>query len=234
MRARRWSWLWGGALLAAGATSVQGQLQAGPTLLELRGGAEATRLMLSNPGEREVAAQIQIFAWSQVEGEDRLTETEDIGVSPPIVRVPAGGEQLIRLVRLGAPAGGEDRPYRVVVEELPLDDLPATGRVEMRMRYVIPLFDRALGATPPALHCGWDPAATVLQCRNDGGQPAQLGATRLVGADGRETVLSDGLFGYVLPGSMREWVVEDGPDSVPDRLTTHLNGRPLTVPVGGR
>lgn len=230
---RRWWWAAVALLVGAHASALEGQLQAGPTLLELRGEAGATRLTLSNPGEAPVAAQIRVYRWVQIAGDDHLIETEAIGVSPPIAQIPAGGEQLVRLVRLGGAPDSADVPYRVVVEELPPPGPAAGGRVEMRMRYVIPFFDRWAASTPPELSCRWAQGGPLLRCVNQGEQPAQLGATDLVDADGGRRVLSEGLFGYVLPGSTREWALDALPEPRPTALATRLNGRPLTVPVGG-
>lgn len=231
----RRAWRWVFATLIAGALPAvaEGQLQAGPTLIELRGEAGATRLTLSNPGQAEVAAQVRVYRWLQVDGADQLIETDDVGVSPPIVQVPPGAEQLVRLVRLGSPPDSADVAYRVVVEELPPPGPPASGRVEMRMRYLIPFFDRWAGSSPPDLDCGWVDDGAALVCTNRGDRPAQLGATRLVSSDGSEVVLSEGLFGYVLPRSTRRWPVDGPLRAAPAALDTRLNGRPLTVAVGG-
>ncbi|WP_405286847.1 fimbrial biogenesis chaperone [Gaopeijia maritima] len=230
---RRWWFAAVVLLLGAQASAAEGQLQAGPTLLELRGEAGATRLTLSNPGETAVAAQIRVYRWLQIGGDDHLVETEAIGVSPPIAQIPPGGEQLVRLVRLGGVPDSADVPYRVVVEELPPPGPAASGRVEMRMRYVIPFFDRWSASVPPELSCRWGLGGSVLECANRGEQPAQLGATHLVDAEGGRRVLSEGLFGYVLPGSTREWAIDPLPEPRPTLLATRVNGRPLTVPVGG-
>ncbi|HRP87670.1 MAG TPA: fimbria/pilus periplasmic chaperone, partial [Gammaproteobacteria bacterium] len=89
------------ALLPAGHAFARGQLQARPTLVELAPGNQAGRLVLANTGDAPVAAQVRVFAWSQVDGEDRLADTNEIAISPAIVRIPPGGEQVVRVVRLG-------------------------------------------------------------------------------------------------------------------------------------
>lgn len=228
------------ALLAAPGHSMQGRLQAGPTLLEVDTRAGATRLTLRNTGDAPVGAQVRVFTWDQVDGEDTLTPTDDFAVSPPISEVPAGGHQVVRLVRLQGGAGVQDRTYRVVAEELPRrpDDGTSEARstVAMRMRYVIPLFDRADGAPPAQVSCALtsETGRWRLTCRNTGGRAAQLGATRLRDADGLDLALSQGLFGYVLPGRERSWRVDEAAlrdVHGPVRLETHVDGKPATLPV---
>jgi fimbrial chaperone protein len=220
------------ALLPAGHALARGQLQARPTLVELVPGQQAGRLLLSNTGDAPVAAQVRVFAWSQADGDDRLADTTAIAVSPAIVRIPAGGEQVVRVVRLGDAPAGRDASYRLVVDELPGPADQAASGIEVRMRYLVPLFVRAPGAAEPALHCTL--AGPRLACRNDGGRPAQLGASRLVDAGGERKTLTDGLFGYLLPGSGRHWDVERGQLAGLDgalTLETQINGKPGSVPV---
>lgn len=220
-------------LLASAAASARGELQAGPTLLELQPGATSTRLRLGNSGDVPVAAQIRIYAWIQEGGEDRLTETDAVVASPPIAEVAADGEQLVRLVRTGPqPAADRDEAFRVVVDELPGPPDDAGTGVRVRMRFVLPLFVRASVAVAPDLSCRLLAGGTRLACRNAGGQAAQLGASRLVAGDTGQT-LSEGLFGYVLPGSERQWALPKDRPALAGALTldTIINGQPATVAV---
>lgn len=220
--------------LLARPTGAAGQLQAGPTLLEIGPQATSTGLILRNAGDTPVAAQVRVYAWSQPEGADLLVPSDDIAVSPPILEVPAGGEQVVRVVRLIPPVSGRDRSYRVVVDELPQAEGGGRGHVNLRLRYVIPAFLRAPGAPPPTVACRIAGGGTHLACENHGGRAARFGASRLLTDRGEVLVLSDGLFGYVLPGSHRAWVL---PEVRPElhgpalQLETSLNGQPATLEV---
>lgn len=219
------------ALLPVGHALARGQLQARPTLVELVPGQQAGRLVLANTGDAPVAAQVRVFAWTQADGDDRLADTTAIAVSPAIVRIPAGGEQVVRVVRLGEAPAGRDAAYRLVVDELPGPQDDATG-IEVRLRYLVPLFVRAPGTAAPDVHCTL--AALRLACRNEGGRPAQLGASRLADAGGDTKPLSEGLFGYLLPGTGRHWELDAGRLAGLDgalTLETQINGKPGSVPV---
>lgn len=213
---------------------AQSGLQAGPTLLELSSGGTSTRLTLGNTGDKPVAAQIRVFAWTQQDGEDRLLPSDRLVASPPIVEVPAGGEQLVRVVLAGPAAEGQDLAFRVVVDELPDDEAQGESGVKVRMRYLIPAFVRASGATEPDLRCRLDQGDTRLACRNAGGRPAQLGATTLSDATGKTLSLSEGLFGYVLPSGERHWAMPAERPAFatgPLKLETLLNGQSASVVV---
>jgi fimbrial chaperone protein len=223
--------------LACAANAAAGQLQAAPTLLEIGPESAATRLILGNTGHESIAAQVRVYAWSQVSGEDRLVPTDQLVVSPPIAELPAGSEQVVRVVRLGPAASERDQTFRVVVDELPRDGIGGDSTVKLRLRYVLPLFVRGPNVRPPSLTCTITSNGAQLACENSGGRAAQLGASRLVDEDGRTQNLSDGLYGYVLPASRRIWQVSaDGPALTGPalKLETRLNGQPATLAVDRR
>jgi fimbrial chaperone protein len=224
------------AVAVAGAAHARGQLQTRQTGIDLPSGARAGRLVLANTGDAPVAAQIRVYAWTQEGGEDRLEPSDALVASPPIVEIPAGGEQLIRLVRPTAATVPREQAYRVVVDELPGD--PAEGQgsaVTVRMRYLLPLFVRAADPAPAAVQCHVE--ADALACRNHGGQAAQFGATRLVDAGGRATEITRGLLGYVLAGSERRFPLDAAglaAFGTPSKLEVSLNGQPTTLELGPR
>ena len=216
--------------LSALPSPAWGQLQAGPTLLEIAEGG-STELLLRNTGDEDVAAQVRVYAWSQPGGEDQLVPSDAVAISPPIAELAPATQQIVRLVRIQAAPSDRDGTYRIVVDELPRDEASGSSRVALRMRYVIPLFVRAPGAAPPSLTCGLEEGGTRLACDNSGGRAAQLGASRLVGADGGDLALSEGLFGYVLPANRRIWTLTGAPPGGTLRLETRLNGQATTLPV---
>jgi len=216
--------------LAAPAAMAKGQLQVGTTLIELPAGAKATHFSLLNTGDEPLSAQVRVYAWVQADGDDRLAPTRALVLSPPISTIAAHGEQVIRVIASALPGGQRDATYRVVVDELPGKEA-APGRIEFRMRYVVPLYARASTATAPALDCRLE--ATALTCVNTGGQAAQFGATRLTGS-GSAYSMGSGLFGYVLPGATRRWVLDAARIAAlgqPRTLETRLNGQPATLPL---
>ncbi len=216
---------------ATGAAHARGQLQTRQTSIDLSPGARAGRLVLANTGDAPLAAQVRVYAWTQDGTDDQLQPSNALAVSPPIVEIAPGGEQLIRLVRADAAPVERERAYRVVIDELPGD--PHTGEgsaVNVRMRYLLPAFVRTADPAPAALHCRVESAA--LACRNDGGRAAQLGASRLVDAQGRKAELTPGLLGYVLAGSQRAFPLDAAKLAgvgTPVTLEVSLNGQPATL-----
>lgn len=222
--------------VAVGEAHARGQLQTRQTGIDLPSGTRAGRLVLANTGDEPVAAQIRVYAWTQPDGEDRLEPSDRIAASPPIVEIAPGTEQLIRLVRPGDAPLAEEHAYRVVVDELPgSGDEDAGSAINMRMRYLLPMFVRAADAAPVALQC--HVAGSELVCHNSGGRAAQLGATRLVSSDGREVEITPGLLGYVLAGSTRRFPLDTATLAAlgsPAKLQVRLNGQPATVDLTTR
>lgn len=219
--------------LPAGHAIARGQLQARPTLVEVSPGNRAGRLVLANTGDAPMTAQVRVFAWSQAGGEDRLADTDQIALSPAIVKIPAGGEQLVRVVLVDPSTASTDQSFRLVVDELPSPATEQDAAIELRLRYLIPLFVRAAGADAPVVQCNL--AVGELSCSNSGGRPARLGATRMVDAGGGSAItLTEGLFGYILPGSTRTWALDAASLTQLDaglRLETQVNGQSAVVPV---
>jgi fimbrial chaperone protein len=218
--------------LTASSVGAKGNLQVRPTLIELPPKKAAGRIVLANTGDEPMLAQVRVYAWTQQEGEDRLAASDQIVLSPPLVKIAPGGEQVVRFVRQGTAVVGQDQSYRLIVEELPNAKTSQDTTVSIRLRYVMPLFVRAAGASPVALTCRL--LAASLSCTNTGGQAAQLGRTQLVDHQGRTRELSAGLFGYVLPGSLKQWPLDPAHVSslgADLRLETQLNGKPFSVPV---
>ncbi|GGB28487.1 hypothetical protein GCM10011380_17640 [Sphingomonas metalli] len=177
----------------------------------LRPGETATAIWLENKGDAPVTLQVRTFGWSQPAGEDRLDAQDRLVASPPIATVAPGARQLVRLIRR-APAGPAAPPvesaYRLIVDELPPPPAPAVdgavqARLQVQMRYSIPLFAYAAAPAAPALgaQVTTGPAGRMLTIHNDGTTHARLTDLRLIGTGGRETMLRAGLVGYVLAGA---------------------------------
>lgn len=221
-------------VVATGTAHARGQLQTRQTGVDIAAGDRAGRLVLANTGDAPVAAQIRLYAWTQDGHDDQLVPSTGMVASPPIVEIPAGSDQLIRLVRPSAAPPAQELAYRAVVDELPgPPDTDAGAAIAMRMRYLIPVFVRAADAAPPQLHCHVE--GSELACRNSGGRAAQLGTTVVVDAGGSRYEVTAGLLGYVLAGSARRWPLDAARLAAlgsPRTLEVRLNGEPARVELG--
>lgn len=211
-RRRCWRALWAALLLAMSAGVGAASLQVSPTTVEVSAARNAAGLTLTNHGDQPLTVQVRVFRWTQADGEDVLAPGSDLAISPPMLTLPAGGEQLVRIVRLGPPPT-QETAYRVVVDELPLDRDDGAGSPGLRfvLRYSIPVFLAPAGdsATAPTLHAQVAAPADgrAFHLENIGNGRAQVSDLAYVADDGGRQVIAAGLSGYVLPGQRRSWML---------------------------
>jgi fimbrial chaperone protein len=217
----------------AGAAS----LQISPVSINLRAGQGASGISLQNQGEAPVYGQVRVYLWQQQGGDDVLTPTQEVVASPPIIQIGPKASQIIRLVRRAEAAPAGELAYRILIDEIPREDAPASNGVDIRLRYSVPMFvlpadERGVPALEWRLFRkdgNW-----MLRVRNKGGLHAQIGALALADAGGKEHVLAQGLFGYVLAGQVREWRLPLAGDVKLDGALTvkaMINARALTAPA---
>lgn len=133
-------------LLFSGYTAASG-LQVTPVTLTLEQTQRAEGIWLSNSGDSPINAQVRVFRWSQSSYKDQLAASQGLVISPPMLTIPPGGKQLIRVIRTGSPAKVEDA-YRLSINELPQS---AAKKITCSLSCIIPspsLFNRRASPTP--------------------------------------------------------------------------------------
>lgn len=246
LRARWLAWLLMAAVTPAAAWDSTVLLW--PTNLQIERGEQATGLWLENRGAQPARLQVRVFGWVQRDGENVYAEQSRVLATPPMLSIPPGRRQMVRLSLLGnvpAPADmpASEQAFRVLVDEIPAGAAPVpsgTG-VRFQFRYSLPLFvhgpgvdDRAgdgpgeggrSGDTAPALrwHLAEQGGQRWLQVENRGAVRARLTDVGF-GAAGASDV-SDGLLGYVLAGSQARWALPPGARPGPV-LRASVNGAP--------
>lgn len=197
----------------AAAAGHAASLQVAPTLVTVPAQRTAEGLVLSNSGADTLHAQVRVFRWTQQNGEDVLTPTQDIALSPPMLEIPGGGTQLVRIVRIGPPPqNGTEASYRMLVDELPIEQSAEEGAgLRFVLQYSIPVFLSPAGdaTVAPTLRArlrdeGGRPA---LELANRGNGHAQIADLAFVANDGTRFDIAEGLAGYVLPGNRRRWTL---------------------------
>lgn len=203
-----------GLLLGAGLALTGGAwasgLQVAPVSLTLAAAQTADGLWLSNTGTDMLHAQVRVYRWTQAGGEEQLTPSQELVISPPMLGIGAGDRQLVRVIRVGAPADGGtvEGAYRLAIDELPLDQADKKG-LQFVLHYSVPVFVEPPGkaSVAPVLH--WqlqhDGEQVVLVVANSGDGHAQLADLSYVDQSGRRTPVAGGLLGYVLPGATMHW-----------------------------
>lgn len=189
--------------------------------------------------------QVRIFRWSQRDEGDRYENQQDVQPSPPVVTIPPGERQMIRLTAVSVPRPAGESAYRIVVDEIPTRSDKAVGGsgpdrnafgIRLQMRYSIPLFvyggpsDDEAGSGDKHgfnLRCTLldRPDGKRVQVTNSGTAHARLVDVAFL-VNGRDMPVAEGLLGYVLPGSSMSWPVPNG--------ATGREPPTMAAPNGGR
>jgi fimbrial chaperone protein len=114
-----------------------------PIFLEFAPARGTATVEVTNYGP-PTTVQVRLFGWAQQGDEDRLSPTADLMASPPIFDIATDQIQVVRLM-LRRPADATERPYRLLVDEIP----PAgqARQVVMALRFSIPVI---IAGTAPA------------------------------------------------------------------------------------
>jgi fimbrial chaperone protein len=202
------------ALLAPGIAAAQTALRVEPLMVDVSSPAQASSVTLQNNGASELTLQLRVYEWSQVDGEDRLTPTDEVVASPPIARIAPGSNYTVRIARtVGAAASGTEKAYRLWLDELPPETAlrDGGGEVGIRLRFDLPVFfhgtDDDANLTWSARREGPD---VVLEAANTGRRHARIEGLQLQGRGGTSVSFGQGLNGYVLAGSTRRWTAPVG------------------------
>ena len=187
--------------LAAPNIACAGAISIAPVTLDVVAQADAaTSLTVTNAGTTSVNVQTRVMRWTQVDGKDQLSATDDVAISPPIIQIPAGREQIIRVVRLNTqPVAGEEA-YRILVDELPASARAPSTSVNLIVRQSIPVFFRAPQATIGSLSFGVSQTreGETAVASNDGDVHRKITSLTIKDSAGMPRYSKSGLVGYVL------------------------------------
>lgn len=219
------------ALWTVCGTAAASGLQVSPVSLTLEARQNAAGLWLSNTGDNVVHAQVRVYQWTQA-GEDHLTPSRNLVVSPPMLQLAPGGKQLVRVIRVGPPpAGTAEDAYRIAVDELPIQTADRKG-LEFVLHYSIPVFVEPTGKSEVAPDLQWslqrEGPRAALVVSNTGTGHAQLADLVFTDRAGQRTEIARGLLGYVLPHSTMHWELKSAPGVFANggTLEARINGKP--------
>ena len=184
------------------APALAGVFSVTPVRIFMKPRDRAVAITLVNEGDTPVALQADIHAWSQgPDGADQLVLTEDMILSPPIIKLAPRTRQVVRLALLKPADASRELTYRMIVREIPEAVAPQSNSMEVPIALALnmPVF-----ITPPiakrSLSCDAVRAGDQVQalCSNTGSAYAQIREIQLRRG---EQVLGRFEGGnYILPG----------------------------------
>jgi fimbrial chaperone protein len=203
------------ALLALPASA--GEFTIMPVRIFMTARDRAIAITVTNEGNEDIVMQADLFSWKQKpDGSDDLALTEDLVLSPPILKLAPKSRQVVRLARLTPPPASGQQTYRLIMREVP-EAKPSTElRVQVALAFSLPIFITAPGAKR-TLQCAPQrtaPDAVNVVCENSGNAYAQVRALELVSAAGQKLAGRD-TGGYILPNIKRAFDVKKADGRIP-------------------
>lgn len=196
------------ALAALGAQA--GSFQVNPIRVEISKGATTAAIVVRNDGDDAIVIQASVVGWTQDNGQDVYTPTTEALVTPPVMTVTPGGEQIVRVGLRRSPDPQRELTYRIYLQEVPPPPKPGFTGLQVALRVGLPVFVPPLA--PAVRRLEWSAqigteGAIRLAAQNTGNTHVQVTdfELTLVGADG--PIAHESTLAYVLPGQRRQWTL---------------------------
>src|SRR6266567_3671581 len=214
------------AMILTGRAAAAQALSVLPVNIFLPPGQKATTLTVTNQGKSETAIQVRAYAWNQPDGEDQLTTSDVVVVSPPLATIAPGATQVVRLIlRLPPLSGDPEATYRILIDQIPPPAEPGVVHVVLRLSIPIFALPTARAASIVRYHLELKDKQMYLVGFNDGRRHDAIRDIVLSTSDGRKLKTGPGASPYVLSGATRRWpIAAQGPLPLPGetlRLTAH-------------
>lgn len=204
--------------LCLAAPAHAGMFSVTPVRIYMTQKDKAVAVTITNESDDEIVMQADLYVWKQKPGgEDELIPSEDLFLSPPIIKLAARARQVVRLARVSPAKSDQQLTYRMIVREVP-EAKPAKDKVQLQiaLAFSMPVF-----ITPPGaknkLDCAVERlAANAINavCENTGSayaQPLDFSLTSEAG----DKLASRDKGGYILPGIKRSFDIRRTDGRIP-------------------
>jgi fimbrial chaperone protein len=197
------------------ASALAGTFSISPVRAELSAAVQTAALTLRNQEATPVVVQAELMLWEQADGEDRLTPTRDVLVSPAVFTIPGNGSQLVR-VALRRPADAQrELSYRLLLTEVPQQANPGFTGLNMALRLSLPVFVEPAALAAPRLDWSGSRSAEgalAITARNTGNAHARVVGFSVTPDGAAAPVMQQNVAAYLLPGQARTWTQDKNND----------------------
>ncbi|MFW5431629.1 MAG: molecular chaperone [Methylophilaceae bacterium] len=192
-------------------SATAGLFSVSPVRIYMAPKDRAIAVTITNDSDEELVMQADIYTWKQgPNGEEELTLSEDLFLSPPIIKLAGKARQVVRLAVLSPSKSNDELTYRMIIREIPVRK-PATedAELEIALAFSMPVF-----ITPKTaknnLICTAERSATdqvKATCENTGNAYAHPREFAIKNNAG-ETIATRESGGYILQGIKRSFDVK--------------------------
>lgn len=188
------------AALGGAAQAWAGPLVITPTTVAIPPGRHSAVVEVENAGDDPVDLQFRAYDWRQEDGDDRLSPTDALVVSPAIATVAPHARQVFRVLQMGGSGTGE-RSYRLRLNQLPRADGTA---VAINLEFSLPVFQGPADAAP---RLSWASEPGGVRVTNEGNARIRFAALAVTTADGATMALPGAASAYLLSGASRRFAL---------------------------
>lgn len=195
--------------------ALAGTFSISPLRVELSSESQTGALTIRNQDDAPVVVQAQAMLWQQDAGQEQLTPSRDVLVSPAVFTIPGNGSQLVR-VALRVPVDAQrELSYRVILTEVPQKASPDFTGLNVALRLSLPVFVAPVTAAKPQLE--WSAArnadgAVTITAFNSGNAHDRILSFSAAPATGAAAAISHDVAAYLLPGRSRTWTLDNKPN----------------------
>ncbi|HTS20915.1 MAG TPA: molecular chaperone [Casimicrobiaceae bacterium] len=188
---------------------IAGSFQVNPIRIEMARGATTSSITVRNDGDEPVVVQASVLAWTQDNGQDVYTPTTEALVTPPIMTIPAGAEQIVRVGLRRGPDPQRELTYRLYLQEVPPPPKPGFTGLQVALRVGLPVF--VAPAVPGVRRLEWSAQIVSdsirLAAENTGNTHVQVTDFELRAPNAAEPIARESSLAYVLAGQRRQWTL---------------------------
>jgi fimbrial chaperone protein len=192
--------------------ALAGNFSVNPVRVFMAPRDRATAITISNEGNEPLVMNAELYKWSQDDkGEQVIVTTEEIMMTPPVIKIPPKSKQVVRIALLRPRPADEQLTYRIIVTEF-LEARPVTlenVQLPMATAFSIPIFVTPRGVSKK-VSCQMIKAADnapQVQCENTGNAYSHVSKFELTSTSG-EALASQDMGGYLLAGIKRSFAIQ--------------------------
>lgn len=165
------------AILAGMAAGAQaGALTVTPVTVTLDGQTRSVALTVRNEGDEARVIQTELVRWTQKDGADQYTPSQDILVNPPLSTLQPGQTQVVRIGLRRKVDHAQELTYRLYLTEVPPPSEHVTG-LRVALRLSVPIY--VSPQVKPSASLEWQAARAangklLLTMRNEGNRHVRV------------------------------------------------------------
>lgn len=157
-------------------------------------------LRLTNPEKDKIInLQMTVMQWSQENGKDIYKQTKDLIVAPPILKIPPGKTQLVRIGWRRPGSLSKELSYRLFIQDLTSYEA-VQNTIRFKVQASMPVF---IEPPSPLYQAQWQikrigSNQIKLTLNNTGNMHIQVGTLTITNAN-KQTIATINASAYVLP-----------------------------------